>query len=1122
MVTMEVDHVDGQPNTGTLGKGLDELQYSRLIFTLGREAMEALHGSKVLIFGCKGLGAEIAKNLVLSGIGSVGLVDDGMVSISDLGANFLLREGDVDQNRAVCTVKVLKDLNPDALVEAVPSLNAETYLKNYNVVIATYGTIPFLIQLNQRCRSCGIPFIASRTRGVFGSVFADFGNHFLVKDETGESPGNIVIESITQDFPATVTVVEEQRHGLEDGDQVVFHGIRGMEELNELVPITVSVTGSHSFTILVDTRQFGCYTSGGYFQKVKPSKTVQFLSLESALLAPKLCAYDPVKQQHNPDLHVAFQAIDAFERIKCPDSLAFNPVVIKEEEINEVILLARQVAAAMSMPTGSGHSAMFDGFEDVKGHENFECHTEIDSGTGLSQKADQEVDGLEPNAYGEMVNGQTEENNAHTGEKSTAKADKNAGEAKAQSASIDENLVKLVALGAHVELCPIVAIAGGIAAQEAIKAITGVFMPLNQWLYIDAVECLPAVAPSFQERFPSGSRYDAQVALFGRDLQEKLGHGQWLVVGAGGIGCEVMKNLVLMGIGCSPNGSITVTDMDHVSKPNLTSQVLYQLDDVGRLKAPSASRALRRINPAAQVRALHVKFGTEAENIFDSSFFDSITGVFSAVDTSSSRLYLDTRCVAYRRPMIDGGKHGTKGSVQVFVPYCSEMYASSRDPPEYREIPICTLKNFPYATEHTLRWAVETFEALFKQRPDDVNAYLSNRDFQESIKKPTTPARHQILEMLRDALVKYRPLSFEACVWWGRLQFEDMFSNSIKQLCYSFPVDMKTTAGAPFWSGTKRSPRALNFNPEDPLHMDFIVAAANLQATVYGLKGCQDRGLFMQILQKIEVPEFQPKEGVKIAVTDNEIRNTTHGRASVASEDCDVGNSSDILRELPAPASLAGYRLSSIDFDKDDEKNFHAEFVVAAANLRAQNYGICLADKLQARLIGGKAIPSIVNAAAVVGGLMCLEVYKILQEKPLEDYRHSYFNLALPMFTSARPIKAVENKVIRHQNEPLVWTLWDKFEMDCIGMSLQTFLAEFKRQHGVEVNMIMYGKSLLYAEFLTKKKLQERMSLTLLELVLNVGKVTVPMTENKLILSLTCTDANDIDVEVPDVITKVR
>jgi ubiquitin-activating enzyme E1 len=59
-----------------------------------------------------------------------------------------------------------------------------------------------------------------------------------------------------------------------------------------------------------------------------------------------------------------------------------------------------------------------------------------------------------------------------------------------------------------------------------LQAVTGVFMPLHQWLYIDAIDCLPPSAPDFEERSACGSRYDAQLALFGRNLQEKLGYGQ--------------------------------------------------------------------------------------------------------------------------------------------------------------------------------------------------------------------------------------------------------------------------------------------------------------------------------------------------------------------------------------------------------------------------------------------------------------------------------------------------------------------------------------------------------------------------------------------------------------------
>eukprot|EP00252_Welwitschia_mirabilis_P025423 TRINITY_DN7923_c0_g1_i1.p1 TRINITY_DN7923_c0_g1~~TRINITY_DN7923_c0_g1_i1.p1 ORF type:complete len:1109 (-),score=223.60 TRINITY_DN7923_c0_g1_i1:15-3341(-) len=1108
MVTMEVDQVEEQSDANTSGNGIDEVKYSRLIYTLGKEAVEALQGSRILIFGCKGLGAEVAKNLVMSGAKFVGLVDDGAVTALDLGASFVLREENIGQNRAVCTAEQLKELNPDCIAEAIAYLNAEAHIGNYDTVVATYGTLPFLIQLNRICRENGVPMVVARARGVFGFVFADFCEQFRVKDEKGEVPYDLVVEIITQDFPATVTVIEEQRHCLEEGDEVIFHGVKGMEELNDLGPITVGSTGSHFFTILVDTRNFGCYTSGGYVSKVRASKIVSFDSLEASLVAPRFCSHDPMQEGNIRTLHIAFQAIDEFERLNHLGSSFFDSEAFNDDDLEKVLSIAKEVAIISHTVAGSDSVSMACSFADIKKDKPGSFHPS----DNVEHSAGHQI-------YSETINREIKSRSKILSDEEAVAP--GTGDRNGRRSEIDENIVKLLAAGAHVELAPLVSIIGGIAAQEAIKATTKVLMPLHQWLYFDAMECLPTLMPSFEERLNCGSRYAAQVSLFGKELQEKLGNGQWLVVGAGGVGCESMKNLVLMGVGCSPNGSIVMTDMDTVSKANLTDQVLYQVDDVGRLKAPSASRALRRINPTAQVHAHNVKFGPENEKLFDSSFFDSIYGVVSAVDTSSSRLYLDGRCVAFCKPMVDGGKHGTKGSVQVFVPHLSEMYASTRDPPEQKEIPICTLKNFPYAMEHTVRWAVELFDTLFNQRPDNVNAYLSNRDFQDVMKKSTTIEKQELLEMLRDALVKYKPLSFEACVEWARLKFEELFSNSIKQICYNFPADFKASAGTPFWSGAKRFPVAINFDPENPLHMEFIVAAANLQATVYGLKGCHDQRQFKQILKAVQVPEFQPKGGLKIAVTDSEFQVAAQQNIG-SSPNARASSSSSILSELPSPATLVGYRLSSMEFDKDDTHNLHVEFVHSAANLRAQNYGIRFSDKLQARLLGGKVVPSIITTNAVVGGLMCLEIYKILQKKPLQDYRHSYFNVSLPLFTSACPLQAVQYKVMRNQKEPLTWTLWDKFEMDCVGMSLESFLQEFKQQYGLEVNMIMYGKSLLYAEFLSKKKLQERMPWTILELIHNVGKVVIPTTENKLVLSLTCADANDMDVEVPDIIIRVR
>ncbi|KAJ7561520.1 hypothetical protein O6H91_03G031500 [Diphasiastrum complanatum] len=1127
MVTMELDSAEGL-RISPPAKSFDDVHYSRLIHTIGKEAVEALHRSKVLILGCRGVGAEIAKNLICSGIGGVGLVDEDVVSNKDLGAHMFLKEGDVGQNRAVATARNLSELNPSAEIVTLSVTALEASIKNYHVVAATVGSFPYLVHLNNLCRSVGVYFVAAIAHGIFSFVFVDLGEMFSFVDQTAEPVGLLLVESITQDCPATITVVEEQRHGLADGDEVIFYGVRGMEEVNKTVPYPVSVTGTSSFTIPVDSRTFGRYISGGYFHKLKRAKDLAFLPLGQSLNSPDICTFDSANASLIPHLHIGFQALDEFETRKNGASITGGGSAFSEQDLDELLKVANElwdhsVFAGKEAAHSNGKIDTADVVKDGQLEERpiFEIRS---SGSKLRQEKDSQ-DGLKSRLSDFETDGRgmapDEDGGSQDVGISTRTREgpvKKMSEAEGRNDKIDSTIVRFLAQSWHTELCPIAAIIGGVASQEVIKAISKVLVPLHQWLYFDAMDCLPSQQLPPEDRAASDSRYDFQISLFGRNFQQSLKDSKWLVVGAGGIGSELLKNLVLMGVGCSSEGQIVVTDMDNVSKSNLTNQALYQIEDIGRPKTPTAARALRRLNPAAQIHALQEKFELDSESVFDSSFFESIS-----VDTASSRLYIDMRCVSYRRPMIDGGKHGTKGSVQVFVPFNSEMYASTQDAPEHKEIPICTLRNFPYATEHTIQWAVTMFESLFKQRPLDVNAYLSSRDYQDNIRKSAPTARLPILETLRDALVRQRPLSFEACVQWARLQFEELFSNNIKQLLFNFPPGMTTTAGAPFWSGTKRIPTPVIFDPSQRLHIDFIVAASNLQATVYGLKGCQDRLLLVDIIHKMDIPHFEPKEGVKIAISDNELRGSTQRRGYHSADDNDaIDTCAALLKELPTPATLAGYRLSPIEFQKDDEHNFHAEFVAAAANLRASNYGIPFAEKLQARLVGGQVIPAMITSTAVVGGLMCLELYKLLLQKPLADHRHTYFNLALPLFCYAQPLKAVEHTVTRVQGTPLTWTLWDRFEMDCVDMKLEKFLAEFKRQHGLDITMISYGKSLLYAEFLPRKKLQDRMSLTLLELITVVGKVTIPAIESKAIFSISCTDANDNDVEVPDVVAKIR
>lgn len=76
------------------------------------------------------------------------------------------------------------------------------------------------------------------------------------------------------------------------------------------------------------------------------------------------------------------------------------------------------------------------------------------------------------------------------------------------------------------------------------------------------------------------SRYDGQIAVFGEDFQQKLGDLNYFLVGAGAIGCEMLKNWAMMGVACGGNGLVHVTDMDRIEKSNLNRQFLFRSWDV--------------------------------------------------------------------------------------------------------------------------------------------------------------------------------------------------------------------------------------------------------------------------------------------------------------------------------------------------------------------------------------------------------------------------------------------------------------------------------------------------------------------------------------------------------------
>ncbi|KAF8175962.1 ubiquitin activating enzyme [Mycena galopus ATCC 62051] len=683
------------------------------------------------------------------------------------------------------------------------------------------------------------------------------------------------------------------------------------------------------------------------------------------------------------------------------------------------------------------------------------------------------------------------------------------GIAKELDHECDEKILAELAYQARGDVPPLNAVIGGFVAQEVLKACSAKFHPMVQHMYFDSLESLPRPLPTEADCQPLGSRYDAQIAVFGKPFHDKVSNHRQFLVGSGAIGCEMLKNWSMMGLASGPKGAIQVTDLDTIEKSNLNRQFLFRPKDLGKFKAEVAAVAVADMNPDLQgkIIARQDAVGQDTEHIYNDDFFDGIDGVTNALDNLKARTYMDTRCILYAKPLLESGTLGTKGNVQVIYPYATESYASSQDPPE-KQTPMCTLRSFPNIIEHTIEWGREKFKEYFVEPAQTVNRYLSEPDFVETALRQAGMAKEQFDQIVAFLGPEKKQLTFEDCITWARLEFEEQFSNDIKQLLHAFPKDVRTDSGQLFWSGPKRAPDPLVFNVDDPTHLQFIISAANLHAFNYGLPGQNDPAVIRAVVPSVVVPEFIPKDGIKIQVNDND----PVAPAADESED-DLEN---LIATLPAPSSFGAYRLTPVEFEKDDDTNHHIDFITAASNLRAMNYSIAIADRHKTKQIAGKIIPAIATTTSLVTGLVCLELYKIIDGKnKIEDYKNGFVNLALPFFGFSEPIAPAKKKYGSTE-----WTLWDRFEFSR-DATLEEVISWFKTNHNIDVSMVGQGVTLLWASFFPPAKSQERLPLKFRELVELVSKKQVPPQIKRLVVEIGASDVDDEDVEVPFVVVKI-
>ncbi|KAK9487635.1 hypothetical protein V1527DRAFT_460110 [Lipomyces starkeyi] len=154
--------------------------YDRQIRLWGIAAQARMRAANVLLVNTGALSNEVAKNIVLAGIGSLTVLDSQTVSPLDLGGQFLLEESDIGSNKAEASAARIQKLNPRTVVSAEFSnfkeKTAEYYAK-FDIIVATELEVNDLISINDMCRKNSKPFYAGASIGLYGYIFADLIKH---------------------------------------------------------------------------------------------------------------------------------------------------------------------------------------------------------------------------------------------------------------------------------------------------------------------------------------------------------------------------------------------------------------------------------------------------------------------------------------------------------------------------------------------------------------------------------------------------------------------------------------------------------------------------------------------------------------------------------------------------------------------------------------------------------------------------------------------------------------------------------------------------------------------------------------------------------------------------------
>lgn len=179
------------------------------------------------------------------------------------------------------------------------------------------------------------------------------------------------------------------------------------------------------------------------------------------------------------------------------------------------------------------------------------------------------------------------------------------------------------------------------------------------------------------------------------------------MIGAGGIGCELLKDLLLCGF-----GEIHIIDLDTITLSNLNRQFLFLKEDIDKLKSLIVAKNVQGFN-YFDTKLVPYHGNVMDTETFPIEWYNQFDYIYNALDNLEARRYVNRIALFLRKPLMESGTTGFEGQVQPIYPYHTECF-DCQEKATPQTFPVCTIRSTPSKPVHCIVWAKEfLFQQLF-------------------------------------------------------------------------------------------------------------------------------------------------------------------------------------------------------------------------------------------------------------------------------------------------------------------------------------------------------------------------------------------------------------------------